>query len=120
MKTLADFKRKLVVGAKLDCTYHQAFGGRDEEGQPIWIDENKGIRKLSTVQTNSFAFETVKKNGELSESWCDMPSAKLSIIKENSITILVKDLRNVFGMVGKGNPQYDNAPLIPILTYFLT
>lgn len=114
MKSLADFKRNLKIGTKLHCIYHQDFAGRDNNQQPIYKDLDKGIRKVSIKQTNSFSLLDEKRGVDV---WCNFPKAKDCIIKDNSITILEKDLRGVFGFVGEGNPQYDNAPMIPILTY---
>lgn len=117
MKSLADFKRKLKIGTKLHCIYHQDFASRDKNQLPIYKDLDKGIREVSKKQTSSFALKTKKTDGTFQDTWCNFPKAKECIIKENSITILTKDLRGIYGYIGAGNTQYDNAPMIPILTY---
>lgn len=110
MKNLAEFKRRLKVGVKLKTTYHMHFVGRDENGLPIWGDQDLGVREVSVVQTNSFALKTTKKGGEIVDSWCDYPKARTVKIEEEKITIFQKDTR--------GSYRYDdNAPMLPVLTY---
>ncbi len=104
INTVADFKRLLQLGAQVHCVYHMAFAGRDAQGQPIYKDEDKGVRKVSRKQTNSFALKTTKTTGEIVDSWCSYPKASEVIIKDNQITILEEDFRN------KGT-------MIPVLTY---
>lgn len=71
MKTLADFKRKIKPGQQWD-----AFNHLD--------NRSLGIRKVKTVQTNSFSFETSK-----GESWCEFPKAKdFNIVDENTVQII--------------------------------
>lgn len=106
MRTLADFKRRLAVGTKVHTTYHAAFAGRDEKGQVYYKDEDKGIREVSIVQSNSFAFKTPKSDGTFHDSWCAYPKAKeFKIVDENTVTIFEEDSRT------------DEKKLIPILTY---
>jgi hypothetical protein len=109
MKTIADFKRKMTVGAKVTTVYHQAFAGRDEKtGAVIYKDENKGEREVSIVYSNAFALKTVKTDGTTADSWCNWPRAsKVQFSPDgNSITLLEPDYR-----------VRENPPLIPILTY---
>lgn len=89
MKTIADLKRKIILGIKLDCYNH-------------WFKESLGIREIGHVQSNSFALLTKKKGVEnvFFLSWCDFP-------KKNSV-IFVDD--KTFNII---NP--DNNELI--LTY---
>ncbi len=94
MKTLADFKRALTVGRKLDTVYHCAFNGRDEKGLTIYKDEDKGIREVSKVQSNSFALKTTKQDGSIVDSWCNYPkSNEIVFNQDGSITILEEDGR---------------------------
>lgn len=73
MKNLADFKRRLKVGVELEAT-NTRYG-------------YMGIRKVSIVQNNSFALETLK-NGEIINSWCEFPKAKdFEVIDENTVNI---------------------------------
>ena len=60
MKTIADLKRKLVVGSK----WHTVWKCRDTES-------DMGVRKVNRIQSNSFGFESKKHPGE--SSWCDWP-----------------------------------------------
>lgn len=108
MKTVADFKRRLTVGTQVHTIYHQLFNGRDEKGEVIYKDEDKGVREVSKVQSNSFAFKTTKTDGSIVDSWCNYPKVKECIfVDENTITILCEDYRVRDG----------NQPMIPILTY---
>lgn len=70
MKTLADFKRALTLNSKWDCFNH--FYGC-----------SLGIREVSKVQNNSFAFKTLKDNQEEINSWCDFPKSKDIKFKED-------------------------------------
>ena len=83
MKTIADLKRKIQLGVKLDCYNH-------------WFKESLGIREIGHVQSNSFAFNTIK--GTL--SWCNFP-------KKNEVVFIDDKTFNII------NP--DNKELI--LTY---
>ena len=51
MKNLADFKKKLRVGINLHCTFHQDCTGRDENGNLLYKDKDKGVREVSIVQS---------------------------------------------------------------------
>jgi len=107
MKTIADFKRRLVIGAKVHTTFHQASAGRDENNNLLLKDEDKGVREVSIVQSNSFAFKTIKSDGTVTNSWCDYPKVKEAIfINDNTIQILTPDFR-----------VRNSEVLIPCLTY---
>ena len=84
MKNVAQFKKRLVVGQKLHCIRFSTVGFN---GVQI-PDTDLGIRPLSIVQSNSFALETTKENGEKSSSWCDIPKAsQCEFVNENTIII---------------------------------
>lgn len=73
MQNLAQFKKKLTVGTKLE-TIHARLG-------------SFGIREISIVQSNSFALATMKPEG-IVNSWCEYPKAKdFEIIDENTAAI---------------------------------
>ena len=110
MKTLADFKRRLKVGVNLHTIYHQKFSGnRDEKGQPLYTDEDKGIREISIVKSTQFAIKTTKSDGTIVDSWCAYPTTKnLIIVDENTVTILEPDWRE---------KDDKKRKLIPILTH---
>lgn len=110
MKTLADFKRRLTYGAKLHTIYHQAFAGRGENGEYLFRDEDKGIRKISLLGSKQFALETIRTDGEVVNSYCEFPKAsEFKILNENSVMILQKDFRDK----NSGGTE----ELIPLLTY---
>ncbi len=87
IKTVADFKRGVKVGVKMGGTYHREFAGRDEKGNPFFKDKPLVVREVSIVQSNSFALQTTKANGEIQDSWCGWPKASDSKINNNEITI---------------------------------
>ncbi len=73
MKTLADFKRRLTVGTQVE-TNHLKLG-------------SFGIRPISIVQSNSFAFKTTR-DGRLVDSWCEYPKAKdIEFIDKDTVRI---------------------------------
>lgn len=103
MKTLADFKKRLIVGQKLQTTHHLTFAGRNEQNQPIFTNKDLGVRPVSIVQSNSFALKTVNKDGKEVDSWCSYPKAKECVFKDDNTLTILEEQRN-----GK---------LIPVLTY---
>lgn len=107
MKTLADFKRRLKVGVRVDAIQHTCFAGRTEDGTVIYKDWELGVREVSIVQSNSFAFKTVRTTGEVVDSWCEFPKASECKIEGDTITIFEEDYR-----VREGK-----KPMIPVLTY---
>ena len=51
MKTLADFKRKAILGSKWHCNYHRKFEGRNPDtGEVIFIDSYFQYPKASEVK----------------------------------------------------------------------
>ena len=102
IKNLADLKRAIRAGYPIDCTRHQ-FAGRDAQGNIIIKDIVMPRRIISRCQTNSFAIAT-EKDGKLTDSWCEYPSAKNVEFNGNSVTIFVQDHLN-------------NGPRIKSLTY---
>jgi hypothetical protein len=73
MKTLQDFKKAIQIGKEIE-TIHARLG-------------SFGKRKISIVQSNSFALETVR-NGETVNSWCQYPKAKdIEFKNENTAVI---------------------------------
>lgn len=62
IKTLADFKKAIQVGVKLE-TIHAKLG-------------SFGVREVSIKQTNSFALKTPKPDNKFVDSWCEYPKAK--------------------------------------------
>jgi len=108
MKTLADFKKRIQSGIKLHCIFHQASGGRDENGKIILIDEDRGTREIKTVMTTQFTLLTPKKEDPtiLTESWLSYPKAsEFKIVDQDTVTFYAQDFRE------------RETKLIPILTY---
>ena len=75
MKTIADLKKKIQLGVKLECYNH-------------WVKESLGIREIGHVQSNSFAFTTLK--GSL--SWCNFPKrSEVVFVDNNTFNIINPD-----------------------------
>ena len=107
MKTVSDFKKRIIPGVKLHCIFHQKSAGRGEDGKIILVDEDRGIRPVNIVQSNAFTLLTTQKDGKVINSWCTYPKASsVHIIDENTIQILEPDFR-----------EHDSKNLIPCLTY---
>lgn len=89
MKTVADFKRKAVVGSKWHCVFHQKHDGRDPEtGFMKIIDEDKGIREVSKQCTVHIAFKTTHKDGKVVDSFLQYPKAKdVKFIDEDTMQV---------------------------------
>jgi hypothetical protein len=120
MKTfnsLAEFKRVLQPGDNVHCINHTNIIGRDEQNKVIYGDYVYPVRECSKKQTNMFAFATQTAEG-IRDSWCEFPAASMCKIENNKLIIYRKDLRNVTGGMDNRNPEYKNAPLIPVLTYW--
>ena len=105
MKNVSEFKRELKIGRLLNCTYHQEFNGRDEDGKVIYKDLVREPREISIIQSNSFALKTKKKDGTFTDSWCNYPKASECVFENGVCTIMCEDYRD------------ENKKLIPILSY---
>lgn len=97
MKTIADFKRRVVVGAKVHAIFHKEYNGRDEKGMPLFKDRDMGVREISVVQSNSFALKTTRTDGKVVDSWCSFPKKDqvvfnggdcISILEEDNSKVL--------------------------------
>ena len=105
IKTVADFKRLIQIGAKVACIFHMERAGRDDKGNVFYKDLDRGEREVTIRQTNSFALKTWKESeGKFIDSWCSYPKASEVIIKDNKITMLEEDR--------EGNKK-------PVLTYWI-
>lgn len=74
MKTLADVKRRAVLGAKLKCTY----AWHDPRGVMVG-----SVREVSKVQSKMIALRMP--DGR--DSWLQWPSAKEVIVEGDSFTV---------------------------------
>jgi hypothetical protein len=92
IKTLAEFKRKLTLNTEVHTIFHQNPIGRDTEGKSIYNSIDKGIRKVSILQTNCFALAT-EKEGKIIDSFCYFPKATNVTINDNKINIF-EQLKN--------------------------
>lgn len=80
MKTVADFKRAMVVGTKWKAT-HAYLSGAGAPSKPL------GTRECGLANTVSFAFVNPE-SGEL--SYCDWPK-KAEFSFENGVVTIVKE-----------------------------
>jgi len=78
IKTIADFKRSMVVGSTWETTHKYTTNN------PI-PPKSLGIRKVGKVQSNSFAFIT--DSGNL--SWCDWPKKSEFSVVDNGTTVVI-------------------------------
>lgn len=84
MKTIADFKRKMVIGANVEAKLYYKERGTDE----YRLVSDFGTRPVSVIQSNCFAFKTTKVSGETVNSWCDWPKKNdFHPIDENTVKI---------------------------------
>ncbi len=84
MKTIADFKRKMIKGAKVNSTLYHVRNGVETLAM-VAKD-----REVTVSQSNSFALTVPGKykNGKQVSSWCDWPkTAEFSVINENTAQI---------------------------------
>ncbi|ODU25451.1 MAG: hypothetical protein ABS95_00100 [Verrucomicrobia bacterium SCN 57-15] len=92
MKTLADFKRRLVVGAKLRVTFHMPpLVIRGNAGNAVLPTPLPEERIVAKVQTNSVAFDrpkaTDKPPGSQRWSWLGFPKAKDFAVEDGKAVI---------------------------------
>ena len=107
MRNLADFKRRIVKGAKLHCIFHQKSSGRDENGKIILVNKDRGIREVNIVQSNAFTLLTKMSDGKTIDSWCYyLKASEVRFIDQDTIQILDLDFRDS-----------RSGELIPSLTY---
>lgn len=84
MKTVADFKRKMQVGAKVNS---QLFR-KQIDGSFAQINDITN-RECVISQSNSFALTFEKTDGTKEKSWCDWPKAKeFTPIDENTAQVI--------------------------------
>lgn len=86
MNTIADFKRRMILGAKVSSILYYL----NKETKGFYIQKDYGIREVSKVQSNSFAIKTDKYgNGtEWVDSWCEWPKKdNFEIIDNNTVKI---------------------------------
>ena len=81
MKTLADLKRIIQVGTKIEKTKHINIDNGVEVSHPA---HPSGVRTIVKVQTNRWAIQSPE-DGTV--SWLDIPKAKELSFNENEFTI---------------------------------
>lgn len=81
MKTLADLKRRIRVGTKIEKTEHiNIDNGVRVENPRLLLG---GVREVVKVQTKAW----VIKNQDGENSWLDIPKASELTLNENEFTI---------------------------------
>lgn len=83
MKTISDFKRKMVIGAKLNSSLFF----KDKDGK--YVQQNALFnRECKIVQSNSFALTMETPEG-IKNSWCNWPKKDEFVpIDENKVEIV--------------------------------
>lgn len=99
MKTLADFKRRLVLGAKLRVTFLMPpLVIRGNVGNTVLLTPSPEERVVAKVQTNSVAFDrphaTDKPSGPQRWSWLSFPKAK-DFAVENGKAVIYQDGKKI-------------------------
>lgn len=83
MKTIADFKKRMVIGAKVETTLYHI---NKQTGEYVLAREY-GERTVTKHQNNSFALATVTPDG-IKDSWCDWPKkVEFAAIDKDTIQI---------------------------------
>ena len=102
MKSIAEFKRKAIIGSKWHTIYHrEKFISQNEHERAIYELKDAGIGIVSEVLITQIAFN---RNGIV--SWLRFPIAKrFKSLSDISFQIVEED--------------YKTKELIPILTYTL-
>ena len=91
IKTLAEFKRKLALNTEVHTIFHRNPIGRNQAGQIVYNSIDKGLRKVTILQTNCFALAT-EKNGEIVNSYCEYPKASNVVIQDNKVNIYIDNI----------------------------
>jgi hypothetical protein len=80
MKTVADFKRKMIVGVKVNSKLYWLKDGN-------WQQVNEWANRECTIsQSNSFALTVPNKK---ESSWCDWPKKdEFFVIDSNTVEII--------------------------------
>lgn len=74
MKTISDFKKRMVKGAKLDSQRYLWREYPVGSGEFHWMLFNEFKDRVCThSQSNSFACSVKKEDGSIVSSWCDWP-----------------------------------------------
>lgn len=90
MKTIADFKLKMIKGAKVDS---KLFWKKNGEWQQV---NDLKDREVTIVQSNSFAL-SINKDGKIVNGWCDWPkSNQFTVIDENTAQIENNNIRLIY------------------------
>lgn len=69
MKTIAEFKEKMKLGANVKSKLYR------KNGNDYSLEIDYGEREVSVHNTNQFALKTMK-GGTITNSWCSWPTKK--------------------------------------------
>lgn len=95
MKTVADFKRKMILGAKVNSSLYWVDRATNELKQ---VNELKD-REVTIVQSNSFAL-SMEKGGKQVNSWCDWPKRdQFKVIDENTAECIFEGGKLVYQFI---------------------
>lgn len=89
MKTVADFKRKAILGSTWKCIMEMGkFIGYEDETGIAKFEKLEKEREVSVVQSNMIAFKTQKDEGVFVNSWIEYPKAKnVKFPNENTMEV---------------------------------
>lgn len=97
MKTIADFKRRMATLPPVAVTVYYLKNGTYQ------VSIEYGIRTVSIIQSNQFAFKTLKpKDNNYADSWCAWPTKKTFVpIDDHTVEIHYPDGKMVFRFVSE-------------------
>lgn len=112
VKTLADFKRRIVKGAKISSQLFWCNTLADGTKTPWQLQQEHPEREISIVQSNSFAIKTWRETEKkFVDSWCSYPKAKeLTIIDENTAAIEEPGIKIIYKFL----PDSKDSEILPV------
>ena len=91
MKSIADIKRKMIVGS----FWHTMWQCRGNY-------KDMGRRTVAKVQSNCFGFKIIKAGGSEAVSWCDWPKlSEVTFNSEKSFTIKHGDIELTYTLISE-------------------
>lgn len=110
INTLADFKKAINVGTKLNTIWHQYSATKGENGYLIFESHTKENDEVSIVKSTQFAVKRKKKDGTFIDSWMQFPKASECTFNDNSVTINDETMINF---------ETREKKVLPFMTYTL-
>jgi len=113
IKTIADLKRAVKVGAKIGYIHYNNRSSKTPAGEFISEAIHNPIREISIVMSHAFAIRTQHTDGTLIDSWVIYPKGKDCKIEGNKVTVFERDFRHI------GKLQVNQLPMVPVATFWI-